>query len=293
MSMVVLTLIVLAAGAGGWLWWSRRSAAAKPALHVPNWVKDTVYLVQVLPSPQVRTISPFALKLETWLRMVGLKYENVYTLKTGSKGQTPFIELNGTEIPDSNLIMKHLTREFDLQPEGAYSPRDLAMAHSTRIMVENHLAFIGFYWRYGRPERYQFIMNNLVDVSELHPLLLRLAGVLFPRLIRFRMYMTGIARHSYEEIDQFSFDDLRALSVQLGENPFYLGAEPSSIDCTLFGHLAQFLYIPMDFPQKAFIHRECPNLVAYVERIKAKFWPDWEAMCSMECTRGKKGLPMF
>ena len=63
----------------------------------------------------------------------------------------------------------------------------------------------------------------------------------------------------------------------------------TSIDCTLFGHLAQFLYIPMAFPQKEFILRECPNLAALVDRIRDEFWQDWEFMCSKECTVGKLG----
>ena len=73
----------------------------------------------------VRTISPFALKLETWLRMNGIKYvviitycnrhrhqsffpryENIFSMKFSSKGQIPFIELNGEEIPDSNIIIR-------------------------------------------------------------------------------------------------------------------------------------------------------------------------------------------
>ena len=33
------------------------------------------------------------------------RYENVFTMKFGSKGQIPYIELNGEEIPDSNIII--------------------------------------------------------------------------------------------------------------------------------------------------------------------------------------------
>ena len=55
-----------------------------------------------------------------------------------------------------------------------------------------------------------------------------------------------------------SFRDLDAISRILGEdNKYVLGtSSPSTLDCTLFGHLAQFLYIPMDFPQKAYMHKE-------------------------------------
>jgi glutathione S-transferase len=80
------------------------------------------------------------------------------------------------------------------------------------------------------------------------------------------------------------------VSILLGDKSFLLGDKPSTIDCTLFGHLVQFLYVPLDFPQKAFLRKECPNLVEYVDRMKRTFWPDWDEMCDVKCMRGKLGL---
>ena len=68
----------------------------------------------------------------------------------------------------------------------------------------------------------------------------------------------------------------RALSNWLGSKPFFLGASPTTVDCVLFGHLAQFLYIDIGFPQKTFMEDQCPNLVALVGRMKEKFWPSWD-----------------
>ena len=69
------------------------------ALHRPEWERDVVYLVQFPTAPHCRTISPFALKLETWLRASKVKYEPVYSLKfSTATGQIPYIELNGEEM---------------------------------------------------------------------------------------------------------------------------------------------------------------------------------------------------
>ena len=46
-----------------------------------DWARDVVYLYQTPLCPSVRTISPFALKLETWLRISNIKYETVITTK--------------------------------------------------------------------------------------------------------------------------------------------------------------------------------------------------------------------
>ena len=41
-----------------------------------------------------------------------IRYENVFSMVLGSKGQTPYVELNGKEITDSNLIMEKLGKQF-------------------------------------------------------------------------------------------------------------------------------------------------------------------------------------
>jgi len=38
-----------------------------------DWEQDVVYLFQFPLCPSVRSISPFAIKLETWLRMTGIR----------------------------------------------------------------------------------------------------------------------------------------------------------------------------------------------------------------------------
>ena len=40
-----------------------------------DWKEDTVYLIQFPRTHEIPTESPFCLKLETWLRMNGIKYE--------------------------------------------------------------------------------------------------------------------------------------------------------------------------------------------------------------------------
>ena len=80
----------------------------KIVLQKPDFKKDIVYLVQFPISPTIRTISPFALKLETYLRLKKVPYECVYSFKFSKKGQIPYIELNGEQIADSNIIIQEL-----------------------------------------------------------------------------------------------------------------------------------------------------------------------------------------
>ena len=79
-------------------------------LRKPDFKEDIVYLVQFPVSPYIRSISPFALKLETYFRLKNVPYEPVYSQKFSTKGQTPYIELNGKQIPDSNQIIQELEK---------------------------------------------------------------------------------------------------------------------------------------------------------------------------------------
>lgn len=55
--------------------------AAKPEppvkynVHRQNFEKDIVYLYQFSRTPVLPSLSPYCLKVETWLRLAGLKYE--------------------------------------------------------------------------------------------------------------------------------------------------------------------------------------------------------------------------
>lgn len=51
------------------------NAAAKRAVKKKNWERDVVYLYQFPRAGCVPNISPFCLKLETWLRVADIKYE--------------------------------------------------------------------------------------------------------------------------------------------------------------------------------------------------------------------------
>lgn len=54
---------------------AKEPAPKKPTVHKVNFEKDVVYLYQFARTPSLPSLSPYVLKVETWLRLVGLKYE--------------------------------------------------------------------------------------------------------------------------------------------------------------------------------------------------------------------------
>merc|ERR1712087_191488 len=110
---------------------------------------DVVYLYTFPTVSHVYNISPFAIKVESFLRVNRIPYEMVYTSKFGKKGQIPYVKLNDEEIDDSNVIIPRLTQHFEVQSDDALTAEERATAHAVMRMLEEHTSQIGIYYRYS------------------------------------------------------------------------------------------------------------------------------------------------
>lgn len=53
----------------------KEQAPPPPRVHKQDFEKDTVYLYQFCRTPVLPSLSPYCLKVETWLRLTGVQYE--------------------------------------------------------------------------------------------------------------------------------------------------------------------------------------------------------------------------
>ena len=109
--------------------------ANAPKVTVPSGI---VLLHQPPISDGVPTISNFALKLETYLRMAEIPYENSFVPKNSSKGKIPWIEYNGKKIADSNFCISFLNEEFKVTLDNKLSKSEKAVSHALKSMVEEN-----------------------------------------------------------------------------------------------------------------------------------------------------------
>jgi len=239
-----------------------------------NTPKDVVIMHAVSRGRTVSHPSPFVVKLETFLRMAKIRYETDFGLKNayGPKGRFPWISLNGQHLADSELIIQFLTKKFEVKLGSTYTPKELALGGAVRIMMDDH-----FFWG---------LVLNRFAFSSFSELRTVMRGAI-PSWIGwiFKQYASrafinrskghGMGLHNRQEIEQFTLKDLRNLSEILGKNKFVLGEEPSEVDCTVFGHLAQAMWGLPNSPYENAMKNELHNLREYCIRMKERFYPDW------------------
>jgi len=250
---------------------------------VKNWMKDMVYLCQFPCSPEMRSISPFALKLETWLRLTGVQYTNVYTTTFSKSTKTiPYIELNGEEIADSSLIIDRFKKMFEVNPDKYLSPEEHALSHTIQRMTECSTIKYAFYWRYGK--MMPFFYDSAVRKWEQTRKLTFGFKTVQPLVSRIRAHFSGVSRLSNSDQLAQCKKDFAALSTILGEKEYFLGTEnPTTVDCVVFGIIVQFFLTPSASSCPALensINHSYRNLSYFVKRIQNKLWPDWDEMCS-------------
>lgn len=219
-----------------------------------------------LPNP-----SPFCMKLETYLRMTKLPFETVTVgdLRKAPKGKLPYINDNGYRIGDSSLIIQHLKQEYGDPLDANLTDADRAQALAIQRLLEEHLYWIIVYSRWidakNWPETKKAFFGKLPSF-----IYFILPGIIRKKILR-DLHGHGIGRHTRDEIYQLGINDLKTITTILSDKPFILGSEPTSIDATVYAFLANILTTPESSPLQDYAKSK-PNLVAYCQRMKDKFY---------------------
>jgi len=218
------------------------------------------------------TSGPFPLKLVTWVRMAKLDHEVVVENdpSKGPKGKSPWIEMAGTRMGDSSIIIAHLASTFGIDLDAHLTADERARALVVQRMLEEH---------YHQAFEHQLFLGRggaerLAAFAATMPPVLRwiVPRVLVGQLKK-QLHARGLGRHDESEIVAQGKADLDALSRLLGENRYFLGDRPSSIDACVFGFLGVTVYVEGDNP--LFNHAAShANLKRYCERMRAEYFPE-------------------
>ncbi|MFI5299268.1 MAG: glutathione S-transferase family protein [Polyangiales bacterium] len=223
-------------------------------------------------------LSPFCAKLELYLRMKGLPHEVCPASPRGApKGKIPYVKLeDGTLMGDSQLIIERLEREHSPSMDAHLDDRQRAIGRVARRTLEEATYFIGMWHRWDRDQGWAVIRPVF---EALLPPPARLFLPLIRRQVRGVLRGQGTGRHSLEELTAMGLADWDAIVTLIGEGPFLFGEKPTTFDATVFAFADAFLSVPASSPLRDALLAK-PALIAYRDRVKARWFPELVAATS-------------
>jgi len=263
----------------------KEPAPPVPLVHKKDSEKDIVYLYQFPRCPQLPNISPKCLKVETWLKLHGIKYENVnHNSKLRSKrGLLPFVELNGEEICDSELIIKSLSKTYGKEMDSSLNPEQKNIQHAMLTMVDNHLQGAFMSWAARNSDNllrgYKLNLQEMMGNKIPNGILNFIFKYNYCRKMLSKAKASGFKGYTAEEIEGEGKKDLQVLSEMLGEQQFFFGDEPHTLDLVAFCVVAQIINVESEVacPLRDYVNEEGKNLVGHYNRMKDQAWGDhWD-----------------
>lgn len=216
--------------------------------------------------------SPFVAKVHTFLRIAGLEYTTIKGQKNlgkSPKNKLPFIEDNGDKIGDSRAIIEYLTKKHSLQMDSHLSPEDKANSYLIEKSLDENLYWCLVWsrwidddsWKIVKPE---FFKGIPFPLSAIVPNILR-------KKVKKSLYNQGMGRHTESEIVEIANQSFNALSVLLGNKPYFYGNKVSTFDASAYAFISSFTHAKLDNETNK-MAKSYVNLVTFVNNIKQQFF---------------------
>src|SRR5476649_250215 len=94
---------------------------------------------QLPPAWGIPNMSPFCVKLETYLRMTGVGYQTALPdIRKAPNGRVPYIEIDGNLMGDSTKIIARLKKDHGDPLDQNLSKEQRAVALAFQRMIEDH-----------------------------------------------------------------------------------------------------------------------------------------------------------
>jgi glutathione S-transferase len=217
-------------------------------------------------------ISPFAVKVDTYLRLRGLPYTPIVSIPARMpNGKLPVIEYEGRKIADSSFIIAHLEANIDGGLDGHLGSRQKAEARALQSMFEEDLYFLLGWYRWIDPSSwpvYRQVLSQYMSATGmpgfLHPFVL--PGL--RRGVHKSLQSQGTGRLQEGERLTRAGQLVSAAAHWLGESPYFLGERVTTMDATTYAFLSAIIDAPLETALKARVLEEA-NLVEYCRRMDA------------------------
>ena len=232
-----------------------------------------ITLYQFAPIWGIPNLSHFCVKVETYLRMMGLEYEVLETLPLKAPlGKLPYMKDEGHKIADSRLILQYLQQQYGHSLDNTLTLQEQATAKAWQRLIEDHLYWLSMYSRWSYTDiNWQ---HNKQAIFHVLPIFIRDGvALVYRHLIKKQIYGQGIGRLNQEAVFALAHEDIVALAVFLGDKKYFMGENPTSIDASVYGFLINIIGCPIESPIKE-TALEQTQLVAYCQRMQNQYFPE-------------------
>jgi glutathione S-transferase len=216
--------------------------------------------------------SPFVIKTEVQLKMAGLAYDRASAIPPEApNGKLPFVNDHDEVVSDSTFIRAHIERKYEVDLDEGLDARKRAESWAIERLLEDHLYFTMVWFRWIDADNFAKGPAHFADRAPeadraqlRHDMQARKASDLLAQ---------GLGRHTPEQIAELGKRSIDALSQLLGDKLYFVRELPSGVDATAFGMLACVLTPFFDTPLRRAAEAR-PNLVAYVDRMMRRYYPE-------------------
>ena len=222
-----------------------------------------------LPDP-----SPFCMKAMALLKMAGLDYHTAdCDPRKAPKGKGPWLDDNGTPVPDTTFIRWHLEEKYNIDFDAGLSAEQKATAWAYEKMCEAHTYWTVLTERWGDETNFNKGPRRFFDPipAVLRPIVVTMVRRQILRDLRGQ----GMGRHTRDEQSRLARADFDALATYLGDKPYFMGEQPTGIDATLHGFVASVACDYFDTQSRRDMAGHA-NLMAYRDRTMALWYPDFD-----------------
>lgn len=218
--------------------------------------------------PGFFNFSPYCCKVEVLLKMAGMPYETAMPedYKSFSKGKLPVLRDGDQVIQDSEFIRLYLADTYGLAFDEGLSETEKSIGHAACRMLEERTINAILWTRWvedagwaqlkpaffaGQPDEAAEYLRNLMTEG---------------------IKNSGFGCHSSTEMKTLIAEDLSTLSALLADSSYFLSEQPTYLDASVFGFVANLYGIPFDLWTKELVSKH-ENLVAYYNRCMERWFP--------------------
>merc|ERR1712218_707575 len=226
-------------------------------------------------TPIIPCLSAMQLKLESWLKFHGVKYENVQ-----EKEDLPASAL--LPMQSNEYLTTLAAKEEKMLMPMELDAEQKNIQHAMISLAEKNIHFAILSWQCSNLENtlkgYNINLQTYLNSKAPLALLKLFFKNNFCKSGLKMVKSNGFSQSTTEEIEQLAKNDLKVLAEMLGKKEFFFGNAASLLDLVVFSHLAQLTVVEESVActLRDHIKAEHENLIGLVDRMKNLTWgEDW------------------